>query len=144
MKRRSPPGRHRAAHPDPVPHDFRERLELTRLHLRALFRTLDQLHLAQELPAALRELFERDADYAEALWVLDQPAARFNRFAMVQDTLASLATLPEALFQFLTSRPLAELTAIEQEYPAVRATLTAADAYQDIPGRDPTAPAPLA
>lgn len=49
MKRRSPPDRRRAAHPDPVPHDFRERLELTRLHLRALFRTLDLLHLAQEL-----------------------------------------------------------------------------------------------
>jgi hypothetical protein len=29
-------------------------------------------------------------DFAEALWVLDQPRGRFNLSAMIDDTLASL------------------------------------------------------
>ena len=142
MKARRPPGRRRGAS-DPMTSDFREQLEQTRMELRALFRTLDQLHLAQELPAGLRELFTLDADYAEALWVLDQPRYRFNRAAMTRDTKASLAALPATLERFLRSRPLAEQTAIAQHLPAVRAALSPVEAYRDIPGRDPSAPAPL-
>lgn len=46
--------------------------------------------LAQDVPAGLRRLQELEADFAEALWVLDQPRGQFNLSAMVDDTLASL------------------------------------------------------
>ena len=60
--------------------DLRPRLESARLELLALFRTLDQLYLApQQIPQELlRELFELDAGFAEALWALDQPRNRIR------------------------------------------------------------------
>jgi hypothetical protein len=62
-----------------VPADLRARLEAARLDLLALFRTLDRMDLApSEIPQRLiRQLFELDADYAEALWALDQPPERW-------------------------------------------------------------------
>ena len=66
-------------------------LEKSRLELRALFRTLDRLHLAQELPAELRVLLEVDADFAEALHVLKQAPRNIDWGAMERDTRASLA-----------------------------------------------------
>src|SRR5574341_62450 len=58
-----------------VPADLRARLETARLDLLALFRALDRMDLAPaEIPQRLiRQLFELDADCAEALWALDQP-----------------------------------------------------------------------
>jgi len=58
-----------------IPADLRARLETSRLDLLALFRALDRLGLAlAEIPQRLiRQLFELDADCAEALWALDQP-----------------------------------------------------------------------
>jgi hypothetical protein len=56
----------------PVVHvDLRSRLEAARLDLLALFRALDRMDLtAREIPQLiLRQLFELDADYAEALWI---------------------------------------------------------------------------
>jgi hypothetical protein len=52
-----------------TPGDLRARLEAARLDLLALFRALDRMDLsAQEIPQRLlRQLFERDADYVEAL-----------------------------------------------------------------------------
>ena len=49
--------------------DLRSRLEAARLDLLALFRALDQMELSSaEIPQRLmRQLFEMDADYAEAL-----------------------------------------------------------------------------
>ena len=49
--------------------DLRSRLEAARLDLLALFRALDQMELSPaEIPLRLmRQLFEMDADYAEAL-----------------------------------------------------------------------------
>jgi hypothetical protein len=61
-----------------VPKDLEERLVEARLDLRALFRVLDEQYLAQDVSAALRGLFELDADFAEALWVLGQRRGSFN------------------------------------------------------------------
>src|SRR5258707_15648309 len=90
-----------------VPADLRARLETARLDLLALFRALDRMDLlAEEIPQRrLRQLFELDADYAEALWALDQPEATFNRAAMVRDTLRALDRLPSASAQFRKKLP---------------------------------------
>jgi hypothetical protein len=70
--------------PSAIPDDLRTRLETARLDLLALFRALDRINLAAgEIPQRLlRQLFELDADYAEALWALDQPAGSVDRHAM--------------------------------------------------------------
>ena len=56
-----------------IPPDLRTRLEQARLDLKALFRALDGLDLSpDEIPQRrIRQLFELDADFAEALWALD-------------------------------------------------------------------------
>ena len=79
-----------------IPVDFRVRLEKARLDLLALFRALDRMHLSPaEIPQRLiRQLFELDADYVEALWALDQPPASLDLAAMLRDTLAALDQLP--------------------------------------------------
>ncbi|HUA59544.1 MAG TPA: hypothetical protein VML19_12365, partial [Verrucomicrobiae bacterium] len=69
-----------------VPADLRGRLENARLDLLALFRALDRMDLA---PAAvpqrlIRQLFELDADYAEALWALDQPPGSLDLRLMLR------------------------------------------------------------
>jgi hypothetical protein len=53
-----------------IPPDLRARLETARLDLLALFRALDRINLTpQQIPQRLlRQLFELDADYVEALW----------------------------------------------------------------------------
>ena len=78
--------------------DLRARLEVARLDLLALFRALDRMDLsAEEIPQRLlRQLFERDADYAEALWSLDQVEGGLDRRAMLRDTLTALDQLPSA------------------------------------------------
>ena len=60
--------------PVTIPAGLRPRLEAARLDLLALFRALDRVDLSpSEIPQRLiRQLFELDADYAEALWALDQ------------------------------------------------------------------------
>src|SRR5229473_536872 len=89
MPRRSPPG---------IPDDLRPRLEAARLELLTLFRALDRIDLTPvEIPQWLiRQLFELDADYVEALWALDQPAGSLDLRAMLRDTLAALEQLPHA------------------------------------------------
>jgi hypothetical protein len=118
---------------------LRPRLEEARLELRALYRSLDRMRLAQELPAGLRRLQELDADFAEALWVLDQPRGRFNLSAMVDDTLASLSRLAPARAAFLASFDDATRAALEDRAQATRTVLSPTDAYLEIPGRDPDA-----
>src|ERR1035437_1065863 len=85
-----------------IPGDLRTRLEVARLDLLALFRALDRMDLsAQEIPQhLLRQLFERDADYAEALWALDQVEGSSDRRAMLRDTLKTLDQLPSAGARF--------------------------------------------
>jgi hypothetical protein len=95
--------------------------------------------LAQELPAGLRRLQELDADFAEALWVLDQPRGRFNLSAMIEDTLAALSRLAPARAAFLASFDGETKAAIEERAQATRTVLSPTDAYLEIPGRDPAA-----
>ena len=120
-----------------LPPDFRARLERARLDNLALFRALDRLELpAREIPQGLlRALFELDADYAEALWVLDHPRGRFDLAAMLRDTRAALDRLPLAqakLRQRLPSRIQPRLHALES---AIRGALDPREAYNSIPGR---------
>lgn len=120
-----------------LPPDFRSRLERARLDSLALFRALDRLDLpAREIPQGLlRALFDLDADYAEALWALDQAHGRFNLPAMLRDTLAALDRLPWAqakLRQELPSSIQPRLHALES---AIRGALDPREAYNDIPGR---------
>jgi hypothetical protein len=90
-----------------IPVDLRTRLEAARLDLLALFRALDRMHLTPEqIPQRLiRQLFELDADYVEALWALDQPPGTLNPRAMLRDTLAALEQLPAACSRFRKTLP---------------------------------------
>lgn len=119
--------------------ELRAMLEHVRLHLLALFRTLDRLSLAQDLPPRLRDLFELDADLAEALWALDQPPGRLNMRAMQRDTEAALGELPGALRRFVATLDDESRRRLKANAPLVRAELRLEDAYTDIPGRDPHA-----
>ncbi len=78
-----------------------------------------------------------DADCAEALWALDQPAASLDLGAMLRDTLASLDLLPSVRDQ-LRQRlsPTALQRVLKLEGP-IRAGLDQREAYNDVPGRDP-------
>lgn len=122
-----------------APPGMREVLEMSRLKLLALFRSLDHLHLTQNLPPELRALFELDADLAEALWGLEQPIGRLDVRAMTRDTVASLGAIPEALTAFFALLNSSEQTQLAHTVNAVRAGLAASDAYLQIPGRDPAA-----
>jgi hypothetical protein len=126
----------------PVPRGFREEIESARLTLRALYRAVDRLKIAQELPPTLRRLFEIDADLAEALWVLDQPPARYNLRGMVSDTRDSLDRLPSATKEFFATLKPEDLAPLEQLALELRARLRPEEAYLDVPGRDPSAPSP--
>jgi len=97
------------AHPSrlEIPGDLRARLEVARLDLLALFGVLDRVNLSpDEIPQRLlRQLFELDADFAEALWALDQPEGNLDRRAMLRDTLAALDQLPPTCAQFRGKLP---------------------------------------
>lgn len=123
----------------PIPAGLRSRLEAARLDLLALFRALDQLDLSpSEIPQSLLyQLFELDADYAEALWALDQPPGSFDHQAMLRDTLASLHQLPQTCARFrkkLAPRAHPKLEILEA---SIRKTLNAQEAYSQIPGSSP-------
>lgn len=122
-----------------VPADLRARLEAARLDLLALFRALDRMDLApSEIPQRLiRQLFELDADYAEALWALDQPPGTLDLKAMLRDTLAALEQLPEASARFRKNLPRRAHPALTQLEVTVRHSLLPAEAYNMVPGRDP-------
>ena len=128
-------------HPPPleIPGGLRARLEVARLDLLALFRALDRMSLpAGQIPQRLlRRLFELDADCAEALWALDQPAATLNRRAMLRDTLAALDRLPQACAQFREKLPSHVHPVLAQLQQRVRKNLNAREAYNMVPGRNP-------
>ena len=125
--------------PAPIPPDLRARLETARLDLLALFRALDRMDLSPaEIPQRLiRQLFELDADCAEALWVLDQPPASLNLHAMLRDTLAALEQLPEACSRFRSNLPPRAHASLANLESTVRKSLDPAEAYNMVPGRDP-------
>jgi hypothetical protein len=91
-----------------------------------------------EIPQRLiRQLFELDADYAEALWALDQPPGALDMMAMLRDTLAALEQLPEASARFRKNLPQRAHPALAQVEATVRQSLLPAEAYNMVPGRDP-------
>ena len=122
-----------------IPTDLRARLEIARLDLLALFRALDRMSLtAQQLPQRLlRQLFELDADYAEALWGLDQPQGSLNLQAMLRDTLASLEQLPTSCTRLRKSLPLQVQPILAKLEPEIRLSLDPSEAYNMVPGHDP-------
>src|SRR5712692_5002038 len=125
--------------PVKIPPDLRARLETARLDLLALFRALDRMDLSPaEIPQRLiRQLFELDADYAEALWALDQSPGTLDMHAMLRHTLASLEQLPKALARFRTKLPPRVHPALTQLEGTVRNEVDPAQAYNMVPGRDP-------
>ena len=125
--------------PEEIPVDLRARLETARLDLLALFRALDRMDLSPaEIPQRLiRQLFELDADYVEALWALDQPPASLDLAAMIRDTLTALDQLPEACAQLRTRLPNRAHRILPKLEIAVRHGLDPAEAYSMVPGRDP-------
>jgi hypothetical protein len=122
-----------------VPADLRARLEAARLDLLALFRALDRMDLTPpEIPQHLiRQLFELDADYAEALWALDQPPGRLDLTLMLRDTLAALVQLPELSLRFRKNLPPRVHPVLTQLEVALRQNLLPVEAYNMVPGRDP-------
>ena len=124
---------------------LRPRLESARLELLALFRTLDHLLLApQQIPQKLlRELFELDADFAEALWALDQPRSRIRVKALLRDTLSSLEQLPGRRQRFLETLSPGVRSRLEKHLPSTRISLEDSEAYHGVPGRDPAAAIPV-
>ena len=122
-----------------VPADLRARLEAARLDLLVLFRALDRMDLTpSEIPQRLiRQLFELDADYAEALWALDQPPGTLDVKAMLRDTLAALDQLPEASARFKKNLPPRAHPGLAQLEVTVRHSLPPREAYNMVPGRDP-------
>jgi hypothetical protein len=118
-----------------VPKDLRARLVAARLDSLALMRTLDRgLPLGTPLPGNLvRSLGELDADCGEALWALDQPSRRIDVHKMVRDTLDSLVRLPAARQRLRDA-----VADYPQDLEAqIRAALDPAEAYSQVPGRDP-------
>ena len=125
--------------PADIPVDLRTRLETARLDLLALFRALDRMCLTpDQIPQRLiRQLFELDADYVEALWGLDQPPGTLNLQSMLRDTLAALDQLPAARSRLRKTLPPQTLPALSQLELAIRAILKPAEAYNMVPGRNP-------
>jgi hypothetical protein len=125
-----------------LPVDLRARLETARLDLLALFRALDRMDLSPaEIPQRLiRQLFQLDADYVEALWALDQPPGRLNTQAMLRDTLAALDQLPEAAARFKKNLPQRAHPLLETLEASIRKTVNPKEAYNQVPGRDPQNP----
>ena len=129
------------AHPSSpaVPSDLKARLETARLDLLALFRAIDRMDLSPaEIPQRLlRQLFELDADYAEALWALDQPSGTLDLKTMFRDTLAALEQLPEASARLRNNLPSRVHPTLANLEATIRRTLLPAEAYTMVPGRDP-------
>jgi hypothetical protein len=129
------------AHRSPLelPGDLRARLEIARLDLLALFRALDRMDLSpKEIPQGLlRQLFEKDADYAETLWALDQPEGSLDRRALLREALTALDQLPSACAQFRKQLPARAYPTLEQLERTLRKKLNPKEAYNMVPGRDP-------
>src|SRR5713226_5961550 len=134
-----------------IPGDLRARLEVARPDLLALFRalrngrgtrvsrTVDRMHVsaAEILQRFLRQLFELDADYVQALWALEQPAARLDRRTRLRDTLTALEQLPKTCTRFRKKLPRHAVSTLAQLEMSVHMALDPREAYNMVPGRDP-------
>jgi len=127
--------RHRAS--PHIPTDLRSRLEVARLDTLALLRALDRALIPlPHLPhAELHQLYALDADCAEALWALKQPARSLDVATMVRETLASLQHLPAARDVVRTRVPTPPR--VEELESSIRAELDPREAYNDVPGYSP-------
>lgn len=81
-----------------------------------------------------------DGDYAEGLWALDQPEGALDVRAMPRDTLAALEQLPGATERFRKHLPRGAHQILLKLEPPIRQSLSPAEAYNLIPGRDPDIP----
>ena len=122
-----------------IPPDLRARLTAARLDTLALLRALDHALVppANLSQPHLHQLSALDADCAEALWALDQPADTLDFRTMLRDTLASLDQLPDAREQVRARLPVAATATVLTLEKTIRAGLDASEAYNDVPGRDP-------
>lgn len=122
-----------------IPKDLRLRLETARLDLLALFRALDRLNLTpDQIPQRLiRQLFEMDADFVEALWGLDQPPGKLNVKAMLRDMLAALQQLPAAASRLRNNLPPSVHIPLSHLESTIRTNLSPDEAYNMVPGRNP-------
>lgn len=122
-----------------IPPGFRARLEGARLDTLALLRALDQALLPPaDLPQLhIQQLYALDADCAEALWALDQTKGSLDFRAMVRDSLASLAQLPEARERVRAALRASAIPKVRSLENLIRASLDPSEAYNDVPGRDP-------
>lgn len=122
-----------------IPSDLRPRLQTARLDLLALFRALDQMDLTpSQIPQRLiHQLFELDADCAEALWALDQPPGQLNVSAMLRDTLAALEQIPSAFELFTKNLPKRAQKTVQSLQTKIRKQLEPQEAYNEIPGHIP-------
>jgi len=118
---------------------LRPRLETARLDLLALFRALDQMHLSpNEIPQALlHELFELDADLAEALWAIDQPSRSLDFSAVLRDTTAALSVVPNTCDRLRANLPPHVASALRALEASLLSEINPDEAYSQVPGRDP-------
>jgi hypothetical protein len=77
----------------------------------------------------IRQLFELDADYAEALWGLDQPPGKLSLTAMLRDTFAALEQLTHACTRLRGNLPSSSQATLSRPEASVRAQLNPAEAY---------------
>jgi hypothetical protein len=130
---------HMSPPPLTIPADLRPQLESARLDLLALFRALDQMDLSPgEIPQRLiRQLFELDADYVEALWALDQPPGSLDLRAMLCDTRAALEQLSELSARLRKNLPNCVHSTLLALEPSIRKNLNPREAYNMVPGKNP-------
>jgi hypothetical protein len=83
------------------------------------------------------KLFEKDADYAQALGALDQREGGSDRRAKLRDAIKALDQLPSARAQFRKRLPTRTHPTLEQLEGSIRKKLNPKDAYNMVPGRDP-------
>jgi hypothetical protein len=122
-----------------VPSDLRPRLEAARLDTLALLRAADQASIPlRKLPEReLHQLYELDADCAEALWALDQPPGSLDFAAMVKDTLASLDQLPAAREFIRLHLPKDAKSKVQILENTIRTNLHPREAYDGVDSHDP-------
>jgi len=88
-----------------------------------------------EIPQRLiRQLFELDADYVEALWALDQPPGSLDQRAMLRDTLAALEQRADACDRFRKNLPRRAHPILPKLAKNVRNRLDPSGAYNMVPG----------
>jgi len=85
----------------------------------------------------LHELFELDADCAEALWALDQPPGSLDIPAILRDVEAALEEVTEARSRFRTNLASRAHPTLETLEASIRQSLDPLEAYSQVPGRDP-------